>query len=124
MTISSNQLKDLVEHALTDIKAKDITSLPVSELTTITDYMVVCTGTSSRHLQAIADTLVSQVKAQGLRPRGIEGEHSDHWILVDLDDVIVHIMTADTRAFYDLESLWTHYNNTDSDNNTTNTSQS
>lgn len=97
---------------LEDIKALDIIELDVHGLTTITDTMVICTGTSSRHVQAIAHRLVEGLKDMNVRPLGVEGEQTGEWILVNYGDAMVHIMQAESRKFYDLESLWTPHTST------------
>lgn len=104
--LSPEGVRDLAQRALEDMKAKDITCLDVKPLTSVADYMMVCSGTSSRHLSSIAEQLVEDAKKAGHRPNGIEGENGSEWVLVDLSDVIVHIMLPDTRRFYDLEKLW------------------
>lgn len=99
-------LKDIVIDALEDMKAKDITILDVKPLTSVADLMIVVSGTSNRHVKAIADNVREKVKQNGLQPLGVEGEDAAEWVLVDLGDIIVHIMLPDTRRFYDLEKLW------------------
>lgn len=99
-------LKSIVETAVEDAKGKDIVVMDVRGLTSITDYMVIVSGTSDRHVKAIADHVVERVKAQGYRPLGIEGERAAEWILVDIGDVVVHVMKPRTREFYKLERLW------------------
>lgn len=101
-----SELTDFVTEALDDNKAKDVTVLDVHELTTITDVMIICTGTSTRHVKAIAKNLVEQVKNHAMRPTSIEGENQGEWVLIDLSDIIVHIMLQPVREFYDLERLW------------------
>ncbi len=102
----SEQLSDLIINALDDIKAKDIVRLDVRNLTTVTDYMIVASGTSRRHVQALADKVVEKSKAAGHAPIGIEGEEGGEWILIDLQDALVHIMLPKVREFYNLEKLW------------------
>jgi ribosome-associated protein len=104
--MQSEQLKDVVVAALEEIKAKDIVVLDVHKLTSITDIMVVASGTSSRQVKALADNVVEKAKAAGCRPLSIEGEREGEWILVDLADVVVHVMLPTTRDFYQLEKLW------------------
>jgi ribosome-associated protein len=92
--------------ALEDMKAVDIRVLDVRELTSITDVMVVAGGTSTRHVKAIADNVSVEAKKNGVQPLGIEGDKGSEWILVDLADVVVHVMMPGVRAFYALEKLW------------------
>ncbi len=102
----SEQLKTIVTDALEDIKAKDIVSLDVSELTDITDTLIVASGMSNRQVKALADNVVEEAKKQGFRPLGVEGTDAAEWVLVDYGDLVVHVMLPATRAFYDLEKLW------------------
>jgi ribosome-associated protein len=104
--VRSKQLLALAENALTDLKARDVTVLDVRQLTPIADYMVVASGTSDRHVKSIADRLVQRASDAGCPPMGIEGAESGEWVLVDLADVVVHIMQPKAREFYKLESLW------------------
>jgi len=103
---STEDLKAIVLVALEDAKANDVRQLDVRRLTDITDWMVVASGTSTRHVLALADHVRTQVKAQGLSPIGTEGESGSDWVLLDYGDVVVHLMLPDTRGFYDLEGLW------------------
>lgn len=104
--MNSEQLCDLVIDALEDVKAKDIVKLDVRDLTTVTDYMVVASGTSSRHVKALTDIVAEKAKEAGHRPAGIEGEVGSEWMLLDLQDVLVHVMLPRVRDFYNLEKLW------------------
>lgn len=104
--MQAEQLKLLVIDALEDIKAEDITVLDVTEMTDFTDFMIIATGKSSRQVKALANEVSVQAKAAGIKPLGVEGEDAGEWALVDLGDVIAHIMTAQTRATYNLEKLW------------------
>ncbi len=99
-------LKNLAIGALEELKARDITQLDVSKLTEVTDLMVIASGTSTRHVAALAENIVEKAKASGLRPRGVEGGVNADWVLVDLGDIVVHIMLPEARALYDLERLW------------------
>lgn len=100
------EVRDAAVAALEDAKAHDIKVMEVTGLTDITDYMILATGTSSRHVKSVADRLVDAMKKLDQRPLGIEGTEDSEWILIDVDDAIVHIMQADAREFYDLEKLW------------------
>jgi len=104
--MSVDKLRILVKTALEDLKAKDIIELDVRGKTSVTDYIIVASGTSSRHVKSIANNVVVEAKKQGVMPLGVEGESEAEWVLVDLGDVIVHVMQPQVREFYDLESLW------------------
>mgnify|MGYP001827789667 CR=1 FL=1 len=104
--MNSEQLTDLVVDALDDIKAQDVTRLDVRDMTTVTDYMVIASGTSNRHVQALADNVAEKAKEAGHRPIGIEGEEGGEWVLLDLQDALVHVMLPKVREFYNLEKLW------------------
>ena len=101
-----DRLLAVVMAALEDIKGVDIRVIDVRGLTSITDRMVIVSGTSSRHLRALADNVVLKAKQQNFPVLGVEGEDSTGWILVDLADVVVHVMMPETREFYALEKLW------------------
>lgn len=96
----------VVQAALADMKAVDVRVIDVRGANDVADFMVVASGTSDRHLRAIADRVVQMCKASGQRPLGIEGEGQGEWVLVDLPDVMVHVMLPRTREFYQLEQLW------------------
>lgn len=102
----SEELVKLVVAALEDLKAQDIISINVREKTSVTDFMVIASGTSSRHVKSLVDNVLEKVKEQGVRPLGSEGLDSGEWALLDLGDVVVHVMQVATRQFYDLERLW------------------
>lgn len=104
--MTPSALSSLAQAALSDLKAKNITALDVTELTSVTDHMVIASGNSSRHVKALADLVVEKAKESGVRPVGIEGQENSEWILVDLGDVVVHVMLPTTRQLYDLESFW------------------
>ncbi|MDI5934103.1 MULTISPECIES: ribosome silencing factor [Halomonas] len=99
-------LKTLAVDALEELKARDISLMDVSRLTSVTDLMVIASGTSTRHVAALADNVVEKAKAGGVQPLGVEGENGADWVLVDLGDLVVHVMLPETRQLYDLERLW------------------
>lgn len=99
-------LKECVVQALDNAKATDIKVLDVRGKTSITDFMVVACGAVDRHVKAVANNVIDETRKAGLRPLGVEGEREGEWVLVDLGDVIVHIMTPQIRDFYQLEKLW------------------
>ncbi|VVN88458.1 ribosome silencing factor [Pseudomonas fluorescens] len=92
--------------ALEDVKGQDILVIDVREKQSITDYMIIATGTSNRQIGAMLDKVREMVKEKGVKPLGEEGKGDSDWVLLDLDTVIVHMMTANARQFYDLERLW------------------
>jgi len=104
--LSFEQLKELVLTALEDFKAIDVQSIDVSNQNPLTELFVIATGNSSRHVKSMAENLVMRAKAAGCPPLGVEGQRQADWVLVDLNDVIVHLMLPQARAFYNLEKLW------------------
>ena len=96
-----------IHAAVEDLKAKDVTEIDVRGRTSVCDYMVIASGTSTRHVKSIADEVVRQAKQLGCQPLGVEGEREAEWVLVDLGDVVVHVMLPRVREFYALERLWT-----------------
>jgi ribosome-associated protein len=104
--LSFEQLRDLVISALEDYKAIDIQQIDVSGQNPLTDLFVIASGNSTRHIKSMAENLVMKAKEAGCPPLGVEGERQAEWVLVDLNDVIVHLMLPKTRAFYNLEKLW------------------
>ena len=104
--MNSESLSELVVDALDEVKGKDIVRLDVRKLTTVTDYMVVASGTSNRHVKALAEAVAEKAKAAGHRPSGVEGEEGGEWVLLDLGDTLVHVMLPRVREFYNLEKLW------------------
>ncbi len=92
--------------AIDDMKGQNVVVLEVGSLTAETDFMVVATGTSNRHVRSIVDHISEVAKKAGRSVRGIEGRETNEWVLVDLGDVVAHVMQADARTFYELERLW------------------
>ena len=104
--LPSRKLAEIVNSSLDDMKAQEIKLFPVRHLTSITDFMLIASGRSDRHVRAIAATVQERCAELGHKPLGVEGEESGEWILVDLGDVVVHIMVPKARDFYNLEKLW------------------
>lgn len=99
-------LTTLVTKALSELKGIDIVTLTVKDVSSVTDVMIVCTGTSSRHVKSLADNVVQKVKAKKILPLGVEGGQDSEWVLIDLGDVMVHVMQQRARDYYGLEQLW------------------
>lgn len=102
----TKELLDITLAALEDVKAVDVVVFEVSKLTSISDYMVIASGSSKRQVGALAESVVEAAKTYGTQPLGVEGKTEGEWVLVDLGDIIVHIMYPDTREYYQLEKLW------------------
>jgi ribosome-associated protein len=103
----ADRLRSLVLSALDDLKARDVREVDVRGKSSVTDLLVVASGTSSRHVKSIAEEVVKKAKQAGLPPIGVEGQREAEWVLVDLGDIVVHVMLPRTREFYGLERLWT-----------------
>ena len=103
----SEELLELAQTSLEDLKARDVRVFDVRNMTSVTDYFLLASGTSDRHVRSLADKLVQSVKQAGESPLGVEGQDAGEWILIDLNDVVVHVMQPRTREFYKLEDLWT-----------------
>jgi ribosome-associated protein len=103
---SASPLQDVVTATLDDMKAVNVKVLDVRGLTDIADTMIIASGNSDRHVRSIADRVVEKAKAAGVRPLGTEGERDGEWVLVDLQDIIIHVMLPRVREFYGLERLW------------------
>jgi len=104
--MQNEKVIELVVAALEDLKGKDIEIIDVQGRSSVTDFMVLCSGTSKKHVMSIAGNLEDQLKQQAVMPISTEGHHVGDWAIVDLSDVVVHILTADARELYDLEKLW------------------
>jgi ribosome-associated protein len=104
---TEHELRLRVLAALDELKAKDVTEIDVRGKTSIADWLIVASGTSSRHVKSIADEVVKFAKQAGVLPLGVEGQQEAEWVLVDLGDIIVHVMLPRIREFYGLERLWT-----------------
>jgi ribosome silencing factor RsfS/YbeB/iojap len=99
-------LKTVILDALDDMKALEVKFLDVRGLTDIADFMVIASGTSDRHVRSVAQRVVEKAKAAGFRPHGIEGQQDGDWVLIDLSEMIIHVMLPRVREFYGLEKLW------------------
>lgn len=104
--MAANKLLKTVIDAIEDLKGQDVKTMDVRRLTSITDYMVVASGNSDRHVKAIADHVIEQAKSIQVRPLGVEGREQAEWVLIDLGDVVVHVMQPAVREFYQIERLW------------------
>lgn len=104
--MKAKKLRDFVETAVSDMKGQNVVIMDIAKLSSFADYMIVVTGTSSRHVKSIADEVEKRCKEKGVTIKGSEGQNASEWVLIDLGDVIVHVMQAATRKLYDLESLW------------------
>lgn len=104
--LQGKALQDFVIDKIDDLKGQDIIAIDVKGRSSITDCMIICTGTSTRHVVSIADHVVQESRAAGLLPLGVEGEATADWVVVDLGDVIVHVMQDESRRLYELEKLW------------------
>lgn len=103
---TARKTQSWIKHALEDAKARDITVLDVRKISDFTDYMVIATGTSNRHVQSTADKVVDTLRAHGVRAVGVEGGKTGDWVLIDFGDVVAHVMREEIRDFYNLEKLW------------------
>jgi len=103
---SPRQIADHALQVLEDHKATDLRCLDVSHLTSLMDFMIVATGRSDRHVRSLGDSLITSCKEQQIEVLGSEGQDAAEWLLVDLVDVVVHVMLPRTRAFYEIEKLW------------------
>ena len=101
-----SELRDLVVEAISDLRGRDVVVLDVATMTEVTDYMILVTGTSRRHVRALVDAVHDAAKRRSAQILGMEGADTGEWVLLDLADVVLHVMQTETRAFYDLERLW------------------
>ena len=101
-----NQLKKEIENILNDNKAIEVKSINLKDKTSIADFMIIASGNSSRHIQALSEILINKLKEKGINNCRLEGQHSSDWKLIDVTDVIVHIFHPEKRKFYDLERMW------------------
>ncbi|HHL32016.1 MAG TPA: ribosome silencing factor [Oceanospirillales bacterium] len=99
-------MKDIIVAGIEDAKGNDITVIEVSHLTQVTDYMIIVTGTSNRHIQTIAETTIKKAQAHNIEKIGIEGLGKSEWVVVDFADVVLHVMSPAARAHYNIEGLW------------------
>ena len=104
--MAEESLQSIVVSALEDLKARDVLVLDVRGLTSIADSMVIASGTSDRHVRSLAENVIEKCRESGHKPRGVEGLKDGEWVLVDLQEILVHVMRPSTRAFYNLEKLW------------------
>lgn len=104
--MQTEQLIAIVREALDDVKARDVEVIDVRGKSSITDFMMIASGTSKRHVVSLAQAVSDKVKQSGIEPIGTEGQSDGDWVLVDLGELVVHIMMPDARSYYDLERLW------------------
>lgn len=104
--MNNKRLCKLAHAAIDELKGQDVVELDVRKLTDVTDYLLVVSGRSARQVKAIAENVIEKAKAAGVRPLGVEGLEDGEWVLVDLCDVVVHVMQPETRTYYELEKLW------------------
>ena len=101
-----NKLKNEIENILNDNKALEIKSINLKDKTSIADFMIVASGNSSRHIQALSETLIDKLKEKGINNCKLEGKNSNDWKLIDAKDIIIHIFHPEKRKFYELEKMW------------------
>ncbi|MBU6420739.1 MAG: ribosome silencing factor [Gammaproteobacteria bacterium] len=111
--MQAEKLRDLVVNALQDMKGVEVRVLDVRGMTTLMDFMVIASGTSDRHVKSLAREVQDDARRAGVKPMGVEGEQEGEWVLVDLRDVVVHVMRPQIRDFYNLEKLWSLVPGTD-----------
>ncbi|GKX54205.1 ribosomal silencing factor RsfS [Leminorella grimontii] len=104
--MQGRELQSFVIDKIEDVKGQDIVSIDVSKTSSITDCMIICTGTSSKHVQSIAEHVFQAARQAGMDPLGVESDADGEWIVVDLDDIMVHVLQDESRRRYELEKLW------------------
>jgi ribosome-associated protein len=104
--MQAKKMQQLVSKALDDAKGEDIQVLDVRKLADFADYLVIASGTSSRHVSSMADKVIDKMREAGVRPLGVEGQDGGEWVLIDFGDVVAHVMRPQTRELYALEKLW------------------
>jgi ribosome-associated protein len=104
--VQTTELVSFIQDKIDDMKGRDIVTLDVRGKSSVTEFMIVCSGTSNRHTKSIANYVAAEIKKAGLVTLGVEGQGSGEWVLLDLDDVVVHVMLEESRNFYQLEKLW------------------
>lgn len=105
--MQDEQLKAFIINQLEDMKAKEIVIIDVADISDITDTLIICTGTSKRHVRSIAEQTALAAKNAGEVPLGVEGLEGSEWVLIDMGNIVVHVMQDETRQYYQLEKLWT-----------------
>jgi ribosome-associated protein len=104
--MQAQEMQELIYNTLLDAKGQEIRVLDVRKITDFTDYMIIVSGTSNRHVVSMGDRILDRLRAAGQRPVGVEGQDTGDWVLIDFGDVVVHVMRPQTRDFYNLEKLW------------------
>ncbi len=104
--MNQQEFTDFIVEKIDDMKARDITIIDVSDKSSITSTLIICSGTSKRHVSSIAENVVVECKLANKAPIGIEGKADGEWVLVDLGEIVLHVMQTETREFYQLEKLW------------------
>jgi ribosome-associated protein len=104
--MTTEQLQTIAQAALDDLKGMDLVTLDVREITTIADVMIICSGRSNRHVKSLAENVITKAKENQVKNIRTEGQREGEWVIVDLGDVIVHVMLPAARSFYNLEDLW------------------
>jgi len=105
--LQDEQLKAFIINQLEEMKAKEIVTIDVAGISDITDTLIICTGTSKRHVRSISEQTALAAKNAGEVPLGVEGLEGSEWVLIDMGNIVVHVMQDETRQFYQLEKLWT-----------------